>query len=244
VYRKFLRQYERLESNRVWNASGTALAPTASFRNGRNETISDLETPDDAQRRYAGVTMGIKKREGRLKIFTYYTLSVLQGNIASSLDGSYGQIAPQDIYLWGYLPDDHRHEVKTTAVYQATSWLTFGARYSYFSGFPYNHWYRNDVTGGFSELRAGRGVNPGGNVNDPGDDRPLRLPDLQSFNVQVRVNWMPLIGQRLDTFVDMLNVLALRTQTGVNESDGPAWGSPNGSRMSPMQVRLGLNYRY
>ena len=86
-------QYETRETNRIWNASGTDLQPTASYRNGRNETISDLETPDSAQRRYVGGTFGIKKREGRLKIFTYYTLSAIQGNIGSSLDGSYGQIA-------------------------------------------------------------------------------------------------------------------------------------------------------
>jgi hypothetical protein len=242
-YRKFLNQYERVETNRVWNSSGTGLDPTASFRNGRTETISDLETPADAQRRYVGATLGIKKREGRLKIFTYYTLSSLSGNIPGSLDGTYGQI-PQSQYLWGYMPADHRHEVKMTGVYQATNFLTLGARYEYLSGQPYNHWYRNDVTGGFNSLLSSRGTNPGGNINDPIDDRQLRLPDIQSFNLQVRINWLPLIGQRFDTYIDWLNVLALRTQTGVNENDGPAWGTPNGNRMGPMFIRFGINYRY
>ncbi len=39
------------------------------------------------------------------------------------------------------------------------------------------------------------GVNPGGNINDPGDDRPQRLPDRQDLNAQVRFNLKPLTGQ-------------------------------------------------
>jgi hypothetical protein len=63
-------------------------------------------------------------------------------------------------------------------------------------------------------------------------------------NASSRINWLPLIGQRLETYADVLNVLALRTTTGVTENDGPAWGSPNGSRMGPLTVRLGVNFRY
>jgi hypothetical protein len=116
-------------------------------------------------------------------------------------------------------------------------------RYDYVSGRPYDRLYRNDVTGGFEDYRAARGMSPGGSINDPGDDRPTRLPDVQSLNVSLRINWLPLIGQRLETYADVLNVLALRTTTGVSENDGPAWGSPT-SRTGPMAVRLGVNFRY
>ena len=37
-------------------------------------------------------------------------------------------------------------------------------------------------------------------------------------NVQARINMMPLIGKQLDFYVDMLNVLALRTLTSLGTS--------------------------
>ena len=116
-------------------------------------------------------------------------------------------------------------------------------RYSYYSGLPYNRRFRNDVTGRFENQRARVGANPGTNINDPTDDRELRLPDFQSLNAQVAFNFLPLIGQNLETFVDVLNVLALRTTTAVEEDDGPLWGIQRG-RMPPLRIRFGLRYRY
>lgn len=51
------------------------------------------------------------------------------------------------MYLYSYLDGDHRHEIKTTLVYQFTNWLYTGARYDYYSGQPYDRLHRNDVTG-------------------------------------------------------------------------------------------------
>ena len=87
------------------------------------------------------------------------------------------------------------------------------------------------------------GVNPGNNINDPTDDRELRLPDLQDFNAQMRLNMKPLIGQALDFYVDILNVLALRTTTGYGQEDGRDFGVVR-NRQGPFRIRLGLNYRY
>ena len=42
------------------------------------------------------------------------------------------------------------------------------------------------------------------------------------MNLQLRFNLLPIIKQRLDLFVDVLNVFALRTTTGVTENDGPS----------------------
>jgi hypothetical protein len=238
MYRRFNNQFDTRETNRIWNANGTALSSTQAFRNGRNQTVSDYGTPDYARRRYAGLTLGARKREGRFKIQGSYTLSQLKGT-----EGSYGDNPAQDVYLYGYLPDDHRHEIKALAQYSMLSWLTTGIRYDYHSGFPYNRLFRNAITGNFEDYRAPLGINPGTNVNDPGDDRELRLPDLQSLNVQVRFNLLPLIKQRLDLYVDVLNVLALRTTTGVTQNEGPAFGLTS-NRTGPMRIRFGLNYRY
>jgi hypothetical protein len=239
IYRQFTHQWDTRETNRIWNASGTALDPlSGGYRNGRAQTVSDLGTPDYAQRRYMGVTFAVKKREGRMKVQAAYTWSKLYG-----ADGGYGDNPAQDIYLWGPLDNDHRHEIKMLALYQLLPWLSTGIRYDYHSGMPYNRFFRNDVNSDFTDYRARLGTNPGTNINDPADDRALRLPDVQSFNVQVRANLMPLIKQRLELYVDVLNALALRTTTAVTQDDTTAFGLPSG-RSSPFRIRLGLNYRY
>jgi hypothetical protein len=243
IYRKFTNQYERLETNRVWNASGSELDRTGAFRNGRNQTISDLETPDGAQRTYQGVTGSITRREGRLKLRASYTWSRLEGTVMEGSDNAFGDIAPRDLFLYGPLADDHRHEIKANFSYRFSPWLSTSVRYSYYSGTPYNRRYRNDVTDRYDNQRARVGVNPGNDVNDPTDDRELRLPDFQSLNAQVALNFLPLIRQNLEAFVDVLNVLALRTTTTVEEDDGPQWGIQRG-RMPPLRIRVGLRYRY
>jgi hypothetical protein len=243
IYRKFTNQYERLETNRVWNDSGTMLERTGSYRNGRAQTVTDLETPDGAQRTYRGITGAVTRREGRFKLRASYTLSSLEGTVLEGNDNLYGDIGPRDHFLYGPLADDHRHEIKANFSYRFAPWLSTTVRYSYYSGTPYNRRYRNDVTGRFDNQRARVGANPGNNINDPNDDRELRLPDVQSVNAQVAVNFLPLIGQNLETFVDVLNVLGLRTTTSVEEDDGPLFGIGRG-RMSPLRIRFGLRYRY
>ena len=84
------------------------------------------------------------------------------------------------------------------------------------------------------------GINPGTNINDPADDRALRLPDLPEPERPAR----PSTSSRssasgLETFVDVLNVLGLRTTTAVAENDGQDFGVQRG-RMAPFRIRLGL----
>ena len=88
---------------------------------------------------------------------------------------AWGDIPPRDLYLYGPMPDDSRHNIRATLVYRITPWLSTGALYSYNSGMPYSRYFRNDTTGGFDDLRARVGTNPGANINDPGDDRETRL---------------------------------------------------------------------
>ena len=238
VYKKYVRQFDTRETNRLWNASGTLLDTTGGFRNGIAQTVTDLGTPEYNNRRYMGATLGVRKREGRFKAQASYTLGYLEG-----ASGDYGSNPGQNVYLYGYLGDDHRHEMKALATYQVASWISTGVRYSYRSGTPYNRYFRNQVTGEYDDLRARMGINPGTNLNDPGDDRQLRLPDLQNLNLQTRLNLLPLIGQRLELYVDVLNILALRTPTGIEDQDGIAFGRTTG-RQGPFRIRLGLNYKY
>jgi hypothetical protein len=244
VHRTFNNQYEVNETNRVWNVAGNGLDRLGGYKNGRAETISDLGTPDGANRRYDGVTFGLTKREGRFKANVSYTWSKLRGTVAGGTGNAWGDIPGRDVFLVDtYLPDDNRHAIKAAVAYQATRWLSFGSRTTYQSGFPYDHLYRNPETSGFDVYRASRGIDPGNNINDPNDDRALRLPDRMEMNLQARVNLMPLIGRQLDLYADFLNLLALRTATAVGTSDGQDFGVQR-SWLAPMRVRLGLNFRY
>jgi hypothetical protein len=47
----FVHQYETVETNRIWNPAGTQLDGLGGYRNGRAQTVTDLETPDGARRR-------------------------------------------------------------------------------------------------------------------------------------------------------------------------------------------------
>jgi hypothetical protein len=57
------------------------------------------------------------------------------------------------------------------------------------------------------------------------------------------LNFEPLLGSKLETFSDVLNVLGLRPTTAVTQNDGPSFGQLT-ARMSPLHIRLGLRYRY
>lgn len=246
VYRLFANPYQQRETNRIWNSNGTdVISPgEGSYRNGRAEAIMDMGTPDAAKRRYLGVTGTIRKREGHLKLIASYTWSVLEGNVDDGENSEYGTNPVRDqAYLNGYLPDDSRHTIKTSGTYAVTQWLSCSLSYQYTSGSPYSRRYRNDALANFTDLRARVGESPGLNVNDPSDDRPLRLPDQQTLNLQLRGNMKPLMGQNLDLFLDVLNVLALRTTMSVEEQDGPEFGRQL-TRKAPMRLRIGLRYRY
>ncbi len=159
------------------------------------------------------------------------------------INNAWGDIGPRDVYLYGHLPDDHRHEVKLSSTFQVTGWLSAGLRYRYYSGRPYSRRFRNDLTGAYDLYRARVGETPGANLNDPDDDRSLQLPDLQDLNTQVRVNLARFTGQQLELYVDVLNVLGLRTTTEVAEEDGRDFGIMR-ARLEPFRVRLGMNYKY
>jgi hypothetical protein len=243
IYRKYANQYEQLETNRIWAGSGTDYVATGRFRNGLSQAVMDLETPDGAWRTYKGATVSVHKREGALKLNVGYTLGYLQGTVLDGNQNPYGDIGPRDIFLEGYLPDDSRHNIRSTASYQWTKWLTTGALYDYKAGRPMQRRFYNTTSLEYDTYRARVGVNPGTNLNDPADDREMRLPDIQQFSMQIRINWLPLTGINLDTYADVMNALALRTTTAVFENDGPLWGQPS-DRLRPFRLRIGLNYKW
>jgi hypothetical protein len=241
AHRRYAHQFEVSETNRVWSDSGNTVV---GYRNGRPEAILDLGTPAAATRQYTGVTFGITRREGRLKTMASYTWSTLTGNVFDNLNNPWGDIPARDVYLrGGPLADDHRHEVRATWQYEVCRMLTLGGRYEFSSGTPVQRLFWNEETAGYDLYRARPGQNAGTNLNDPGDDRPLRLPDHQELNVEVRANLLPLLGQKLEVAVDFLNVLGQRTATALGQNDGQDVGVER-AWMDPFRIRLRVNYRY
>jgi hypothetical protein len=178
-----------------------------------------------------------------MKLQADYTWSRLDGTVLDGSNNAYGDIGPRDHFLYGSLPDDHRHEVKLSMSFRAWSWLGLSTRYTFTSGLPYSRLFRNDVTGNYENYGAPIGIDSGTNVNDRGDDRLLRYPETHSLSTQLAFNFEPLIGARVETYVDVLNLLGTRTTTSVTQNDGPSFGQPS-ARMSPLHIRLGVRYRY
>src|SRR6185436_6897604 len=126
------------------------------------------------------------------------------------------------LFLNGYLDDDHRHEVKVVADWVIQPWLSAGVRYTYYSGLPRKRLFFNNTTGSYNILRT---------------------PDQQDFNVQVRLQLLPFIGHDVSFIVQVLNVLALRTPLTFNNNDGAAYGTVL-TRMEPFRIRVGIDYAF
>lgn len=242
IYRRYQNQYEKIETNRIYNGAHNALDRNGGYRSGAPTTIMDLETPDGAYRRYIGVTASATRREGKFRVQGSYTWSRLDGTVMDGNNNAYGDIPNRDLFLDGPLGDDHRHEIKANFSYQATPWLSTAVRYAYYSGLPYSRRFHNSVTNSYDVYKSRVGSNPGVNINDPEDDRESRLPDVQSLNAQIAFKLKPLLGSDIDAYVDWLNVLGLRTVTSIEEADN-VYGT-SGGRELPMRLRFGFRYRY
>ena len=241
MYRRFVNQWEDAETNANWNEGGTALRREAPFKTDRSQFVFDLQTPSAANREYRGVTVRARKREGRAKAVLSYTFARYEGAVDSSFASGFLDNPGQNTFYYGPLDTDIRHDVRALASYQLNSWLSVGVNYVFQTGGPYNRFALDPVYGGFDRFQAQRGTDSRGTLN-PNDDRELRLPDISMLGLQARATLEPLIKQRIELWVDALNLLALRTTTSVFEQDGRFFGVPT-SRLPPLRLRVGLRYR-
>jgi hypothetical protein len=242
IYKKFVHQWEDIETNAIWNSGGTGQDRTGMWKTGRAQYVYDLGTPDASRRDYHSVTVAARKREGLLKMMLSYTWTKDVGTEDSDYATFFLDNPGQTHFYYGPLPNDHRHDIRALASYQATPWLSVGVIYNFLSGGPYNRYFYDPSYQAFIDYRAQRGNDPRGNLN-PDDDAPLRLPDLSVLDVQARLSLLKWVHQPLDIFCDVQNIMGLRTTTDVLEQDGPFWGRPIG-RLPPTRARLGLEWKY
>jgi len=242
VYRRMDHQWDDLETNAIWNQGGTAIRTDGGWKNGRSQFIYDLETPESSRRRLLSMTTIVRKREGRLKVNASYAWRRFEGTSNNSFSSTYLDTPGQEAYFYGPLLEDIRHNVKLQGSYQVTSWFSAGTIYEFYTGGPYNHFFFNNEYQSFSNFRSRRGQSWNGTVN-PDDDRDLRLPDITLFNLQAMVDLKPLIGHKVQISADVLNVLALRTNQRVIQTDGPFFEYPV-ARLPPFRARLGIRYQF
>ena len=242
VYRRFSHQWEDAETNAIWNKSGTAVRQDGGYKNGRSQFVFDLATPDQARRRYVGLTTSLLKREGLLKMNGSYTLAKDDGVANEDYVTTFLDNPGQTPYFYGPLPSDIRHVLRFLSLYQVLTWLSVGGVFEFQSGPPYNRYSLDPVYGGFSRFTARRGYDSRGNSN-PDDDVALRLPDLMRLDFQARANLRSLVGQNIEVFFDMLNLLALRTPLAVSQADNQFFGRTI-IRNPPMRASLGVRYRF
>jgi Carboxypeptidase regulatory-like domain len=242
VYRRFVNQWEDVETNANWNEGGTDLRREGQFKTNRSQFVFDLQTPEESRRSYRGVTVQLRKREGRLKGLLAYTLSKYEGTVDADFASTFLDNPPNQTYWYGALPGDSRHDLRALATYEILPWLSGGVSYMFYSGGPYNHYFYDPVYGSYSRFQAQRGYDPRGN-NNPEDDLELRLPDISQLGLQARASLERLTKQKISIFADLLNILALRTPTSYIQQDGPFFGRV-ASRLPATRVRLGIEYRY
>ncbi len=242
IYRKFVHQWEDAETNAFWNQGGTALDRSTGYRSRRSEVVYDLQTPDSARREYRAAELQLRKREGRMRATATYTLAKYEGTDDSSYGTQYLDNPGQNVYEYGPLRNDIRHDLRALAVYQFANWLSVGGVYNFQSGRPYNRYFWDSTYQNFTRREAQRGYDSRG-TQDPGDDSPLRTPDISLVSAQVRFYLKPIVKQNIEAWIDAHNILALRTNRSVIERDGPTWGRPV-NRMPPLNFLIGARYKY
>ncbi|MFH1130694.1 MAG: TonB-dependent receptor [Pseudomonadota bacterium] len=248
-FRRYSNQWEDLETNVIWNEAGDDVQ---AFKNGKSEYIYDLETPDEAYRRYLGLTLFARKFLGNWQIMASYTWSRNEGTTAESYATVFLDRPRQTQYFEGYLPDDRRHVVKLTGWYRWGS-LAVGGNIWLGTGVPYDRLFFNKFFNDYNDRQSQRGMDPK-DLATPDDDKELRTPTTLQFDLKVSyqldkvANFLWGKKENLELIGEIFNLFNIRTPTRYEERNlalGAAtqWGDVI-DRQDPFRVRFSLRYRY
>ena len=228
IERRTDRTWTTLETNRIWNMSGTAVT---GYRSGRAEMIVDLASAPQLPRRHRAV-MAAASQMGRL--------GGLQ--LAYTWMRSHGDLSQVSFFsAWGDVGGPLRSPAPVARHFLDLRGhldlgpATFGALYRYAQGDAYLD-SAGSSTSAFDNYRAARGVNPGTSLNDPGDDRFVRRPTEHDLHLQFRVRGKRLTGVNADLYLDVLEVIHTRR----------TWlaGAVSAYSEPPRLWRMGLEVRH
>ena len=183
-------------------------------------------------------------------VFVAYTLSFLDGTSDDQISLLRNDM-PRDLRFYGYLADDHRHQLKVQSSYTFHG-LTGGVNMTYMSGAPATRIYRQNKpdSSGYVGRYSWRGLDPAADPNDIRKWTELRSPDLVELNVRLQYDMHELIKQHLSVIVDLFNLLDLSTPVGGSNQAGfenrdivTTFGTVL-SRQTPFRAQFGVRYQF
>ncbi|MCA9666655.1 MAG: TonB-dependent receptor [Myxococcales bacterium] len=249
-FRHFVNQWEDLETNVIWNEAGDN---SQGFKSGKSEFIFDLETPDQAQRKYISLSFFARRFVGNWQLTASYTWSKSFGTVSEGFATTYLDRPRQSPFFDGPLPDDRRHVIKVTGFWRWKKIFTIGGNLWIGSGTPYDRLYFNSFFNDYADRRAVRGTDPR-SLSTTADDVTLRTPWRLALNLKFvwRMTHLTkkLIGEahKLELIGEIFNVFNLRTATRYEERNlepgAPTQFGEIIDRQDPFRVRFGLRYRY
>jgi hypothetical protein len=247
TYKQISNIWDGVEINQIWDPTGTRVR---GFANGTPETIYLLTTPDKNYRIYQGVDFALEARPTpNLDVYAAYTLSWLYGPGAEQL-GQIGGVEPgfspfynprQTMFYDGFLPEDHRHNLKVRVSYEWKG-LTVGSFINYISGAPLSKAYFNSFDGGYTNKRAPQGNDPG-SPNKYAAWSEFRLPDLLEIDLRAQYDFHALIKAHVILIADLFNLFNLQEATALDNTDTATFGTVQ-NRQKPFRFQIGLRYLY
>jgi hypothetical protein len=247
TYKQISNIWDGQEINQIWDPTGTKVR---GFANGQPQTIYLLTTPDKNYRIYQGVDFSVEARPSpNWDVWAAYTLSWLYGPGAEQL-GQVGGSEPgfsafynprQTMFYDGFLPEDHRHNLKVRASY---TWkgLTVGALFTYLSGAPLSKAFFNAYDGGYTNRRAPQGNDPTA-PNDYKSWAEFRQPDQISVDARAQYDFHHLIKAHVILLADFFNLFNIQEATALDNTDTATFASVQ-NRQKPFRFQLGLRYLY
>ena len=247
-YRMTSYLWENIELNAVSALDGSKFVQFADPRRGN---VYGYRPTAEAYRRYNGVDFVVSGNPSpNWMVFASYTLSFLDGTVDDQMSQLRNDI-PRDLRFYGYLSDDHRHQVKLQSSYTFHG-LTGGVNLTYLSGAPASRIYRGSkpTSAGYLNRYGWRGLDPAADPNDVRKWTELRNPDLVEINVRMQFDMYELVRQHLSLIVDLFNVLDTSTpiggsnQAGFENRDIATTFGTVLSRQTPFRAQFGVRFQY
>ena len=234
TYRYIRRQYEASEVNAIMDVSGTR---TVGFVNGVPTRVTEYGFSPRSTAQYSGLDLILEARVSNLEVQGAYTLSQSWGTAGS---GAFDNPRYEDFYRAYQVGIDQRHNIKSSTTFTVLPGFTIGLILNWRSGQALAKGYATAETG-WTTRRAPGGYSPGAYYNtgttNPGqlgtysDVRSwsqFRSPDVFTANLMLTYDMHQLVKQHLIFNVQINNVLALQTPTGVNTQEGTPGGNQFG----------------
>jgi hypothetical protein len=243
IYRKSRDFLEDWEINTNWDGLGGNTG-TGEFNPGipgNNGTYDFIYTMGniDGETKYKGLELTLRKNFSyNWQMLASYVLSKAEGDVMGDYSGS-STVAPAwdtpaiVTNQYGPLNHDQRHVFKVSGTYFFPFGVIAGARYTFATGTPYNHYYWHDGYQSFLILRDPRGQ--------------FRYPSRHNLDLRVEKTFSLPWG-RLGVLMDVFNLFNDDTVTQVREYGyeedpdgrfGEVWG-----RVAPRRIQLGVRFTF